>query len=110
MVVEVGGGGGGRWRIRRKGRGSVLSHNEFVFQSTAATGAPLVNPASFCTMVDVPELWVPAGRGVAQQRISHSEWLTKLVITLLSSGGVMDEVLTLVKSVCRVKVREHWCN
>lgn len=68
----------------------------------AATGVPPINSASFCTMVDVPDLWVPAGRGV-----SHSEWLKKLVITLLSSGGVTDEVLTLVKSVCRVKVRER---
>jgi hypothetical protein len=33
--------------------------------------------------------------------------LIGLVITLLSSGGVLDEVLTLVRPVCKVKVREN---
>ena len=50
-------------------------------------------------MVDVSELWLPTGRDVL-----HSEWLTKLVITLLSSGGVSEEVLVLIRPVCKVKV------
>jgi hypothetical protein len=44
---------------------------------------------------------------MGQRSVSHSDWLTKLVITLLSSGGVSDEVLTLVRPVCKVKVREN---
>ena len=59
------------------------------------------NSSSFVSAVDIPELWLP----MSGAQVSHSVWLTKLVITLLSSGGVSDEVLTLITPVCRVKVR-----
>ena len=57
--------------------------------------------------MDVSELWLPTGR-----EVSHSEWLTKLVITLLSSGGVSEEVLVLIRPVCKVKVHRtvRWWN
>ncbi len=63
-----------------------------------------MNPDLFSGTVDVSELWLPVSQGGAQSSTSHSKWLTKLVITLLSSGGVSDEVLTLVRPVCKVKV------
>ena len=46
-------------------------------------------------MVDVPSLWQP----------SH-EWanhLTKLLSSLIRSGGVRDEVLSLIEPLCQIK-------
>ena len=38
---------------------------------------------------------------------NHSQWITRLVTSLLSSGGVTDEVFLLVTPVCEVKVTNH---
>lgn len=47
------------------------------------------------SVIDVPSLWQPSE--------DHSSWLTQLVLALLRSGGVSDEVLVLVEPVCQVK-------
>ena len=42
-----------------------------------------------------PLLWKPSH--------DHASWLKELLCALITSGGVSDEVLSLVKPVCRVK-------
>jgi len=54
--------------------------------------------------VDLNDLWLPCYSSFQTNRSSHSDWLTKLVIALLDSSGVTDEVLVAVKPVCKVKV------
>ena len=80
---------------------------------TGPTLQPLSPPplSLFNSLIDLPDLWVPPGRqlstkeevGVASSS-SHREWITKLVTTLINSGGVSNEVLLLLKPVCQVKV------
>ena len=69
-------------------------------QSPSTTSHPptLPSPASFPALVDVADLWIPSGG------VTHGNWITRLVTTLMDSGGVTDEVLLLLKPVCQVKV------
>ena len=50
------------------------------------------------TNVESSDLWIPSGG------VSHGQWLTRLVTALIDSGAVEDEVLSLTRSVCSVKV------
>ena len=52
------------------------------------------------THIDTCDLWVPT------VGVSHCQWITRLVTTLIDSGAVQDEVLVLMRNVCSVKVRK----
>jgi len=56
----------------------------------------------FQSMIDNSHLWNDAS--------DHTHWITRLVTSLLSSGGVTDEVLLLVTQVCEVKVNSEISN
>lgn len=58
-----------------------------------------IDSHKFQNKIDNFDLWNNAS--------DHSHWITRLVTSLLNSGGVTDEVLLLVTSVCEVKVTNH---
>ncbi len=70
------------------------------------------NYASFSTAVDIPGLWLPTRISDMMCSDTYSEWLTKLVLAMLDSSAVTDEVLLAIKPVCKVKVSplDRWKN
>ena len=78
----------------------IRSHAHTHTQSPSTPSHPptLPPPTSFPALVDVADLWIPSGG------VTHGNWITRLVTTLMDSGGVTDEVLVLLKPVCQVKV------
>ena len=54
--------------------------------------------------MDLNDLWLPSTSSFQNNGTSHAEWLTKLVVAMLDSSGVTDEVLIAVKGVCKIKV------
>ena len=81
-----------------------ITHHTHTQGSSGTSQPPSLPPAtSFPIVVDMPELWLPSNWS------SHREWVTKLVTTIISSGGVTDEVLLLLKPVCQVQVSQASC-
>ena len=67
-----------------------------IFQHCSQSGQVKVDINKFQNKIDNSNLWNDAS--------DHSNWITRLVTSLLSSGGVIDEVLLLITPVCEVKV------
>lgn len=65
-------------------------------QHSSQSGQAKVDSEKFQNRIDNCHLWNDA--------MDHNHWITRLVTSLLSSGGVTDEVLLLVTPVCEVKV------
>ena len=59
---------------------------------------PVAPPTTTPTNIESCDLWVPSGS------VSHVQWLTHLVTSLIDSGAIEDEVLVLTRNVCSVKV------
>ena len=61
-----------------------------------------VAPPTTTTPISIEscDLWIPSGG------VSHAEWLTRLVTALIDSGAIEDDVLSLTRNVCSVKV--YW--
>ena len=74
----------------------VFTHNTSFSQHSSQSGQVKVDSNKFQNKIDNSHLWNDAS--------DHNHWITRLVISLLGSGGVTDEVLLLVTSVCEVKV------
>ena len=51
---------------------------------------------------DVDDIWIP-------QQHDHNVWITRLVVRLIESGAVHDDILCLLAPVCKVKVRHSVC-
>ena len=58
----------------------------------------MIDGDQFQTTVDNSHLW--------NDTSEYTRWVTKLVTSLLSSGGVTNEVLLLIAPVCEVKVKK----
>lgn len=65
-------------------------------QHSSQSGQVKVDSRKFQNKIDNSHLWNDAS--------DHNHWITRLVTSLLDSGGVTDEVLLLVTPVCEVKV------
>ncbi|KAK3095904.1 hypothetical protein FSP39_020638 [Pinctada imbricata] len=55
------------------------------------------NDDLFTSLVDQSDLWMPAKCG-------HKEWIQNLTCTIITSGGLKDELLSLLEPVCTLKV------
>ena len=58
----------------------------------------MIDGDQFHTTMDNSYLW--------NDTSNYTQWITNLVTSLLKSGGVTDEVLLLIASVCEVKVNK----
>lgn len=65
-------------------------------QHSSQSGQVKVDSSKFQNKIDNSHVWNDAS--------DHNRWITRLVTSLLDSGGVTDEVLLLVTPVCEVKV------
>lgn len=71
-------------------------HVFLISQHSSQSEQVKMDSDKFQNMIDNSNLWNDAS--------DHTHWITRLVTSLLSSGGVTDEVLLLVMPVCEVKV------
>lgn len=69
-------------------------------QNSSQSGQVKLDCNKFQNKIDNCNLWNDAS--------DHNQWITRLVTSLLSSGGVTDEVLLLVTPVCEVKVKNSY--
>ena len=87
---------------KKKVGASAAALLQFSFQLIFAVQSPsstaLAPPTAMPIQIDSCALWLPS------VGVSHREWLTRLVTSLIDSGAVRDEVLVATRNVCSVKV------
>ena len=52
---------------------------------------------NFCQHLDNEEIWISGH--------THCEWIKRLTCSLIQSGAVTDDILSLLEPICSLKVR-----